>query len=753
MPSSLGVSRFVQHPVQRTAQRGQRVCPVDTQTSLTTLRRLPGILAGIRFADELTISASRDGGSRAVRLLHAAAVDRSDQLTAIAAVHALAQIFDESADVALLSLLESDLPFQREHAAWAFGGRLPRLDAISALVTMVIVGGFAGMLAQRTLEQWGASAPEQLALAVEGALLGITDDDARVRLVETMGLFPGRIADRLLCRIAVNRDEIGEVRAAAIAALGDRPPVAQSLAVVTGLAYDSDPLADVARLALHDLTATPGSSAPWRPGLTVAQLFLHANIDRDLSQVGSGDTGGIATLLVRLGDALAASPTPTVDRVLTLSRGNSTRALGDLPGLRAMLAGHEFATIPFYSDPVAAADAWPRRVATQRGIRRILRAAGQVDVVHLRMADVGTLAATLVAQQLDIPVVFTVAPDPHAAIDSLDRSGMLTRENFGAADAREHFWFRVRLIQRLAADAAHLVLFPRPRLAAAMSELVGIEIAAEPQRHSVVGEGIDLGIITAARLAAIAAAAAGPKDAVPAAFADLDALLSTLPEHRRGLPLAITVGRLHHAKGMATLVSSWAQDAAVWESCNLLVVGGSLDHPSVDERQQLAAIDAEVPRSLSAAHGLLLAGHRSNSTVAHWLAAARYGRPGLAGAGGVYVCASVKEEFGLALLEALGCGLIVVAPAGGGPATYVEQGVTGFLVDTVDQKALAESITAALVLTASARGERCADRAIATVTSTFTIQAMASTLVEVYSGVATAHESSEENQLKELTRS
>ena len=90
--------------------------------------------------------------------------------------------------------------------------------------------------------------------------------------------------------------------------------------------------------------------------------------------------------------------------------------------------------MPLLSDPVQSANAWPLRVAARRGIRRILRAAGHVDVLHLRMADVGSLAAADVARELDIPVVFTVAPDPHAVIDSLDLSGRLTRQNFGEAD-------------------------------------------------------------------------------------------------------------------------------------------------------------------------------------------------------------------------------------------------------------------------------------------------------------------------------
>jgi hypothetical protein len=84
-------------------------------------------------------------------------------------------------------------------------------------------------------------------------------------------------------------------------------------------------LGTVARLAAVDLGIDVADRDVPGPGLTVAQLFLHADIDRDLSRAGAGDNGGVATLLVRLGDALAASP--GVGRVLTLSRGSARAAL------------------------------------------------------------------------------------------------------------------------------------------------------------------------------------------------------------------------------------------------------------------------------------------------------------------------------------------------------------------------------------------------------------------------------------------
>ncbi|MBP2457177.1 glycosyltransferase involved in cell wall biosynthesis [Clavibacter michiganensis] len=738
------------------------------QTSLDQVAQAARILDVMQEADELTVAASRDGGGRAVRLLARAAADPADQLTAVAAIHAIAQVFDEAADLALVALLDHDVRWIREHAAWAFGTRLPRFDAVSGLVAMVVEGGFPGMLAQRTLQQWAGSTPEHVALALENALLGVRGDDARSRLVETVGLVPGRIPERVLLRIAPSSVEGPLTRAAAVAALGDRPAGEAIAALVADIARGDDEVAAVARLAVLDIARHDGDhgshAAPAaRPGLTVVQLFLHADIDAGLTHVGAGDNGGIATLLVRLGDALVAPVAPAaepgadahahapgavagaaadrpVDRVITLSRGTPDQALGSLARVTAGDDGHVFAHIPMLGGPRSLPEAWPHRVEAERGIRRVLRAAGRVDAVHLRMADVGTLAASTVARELGIPVVFTVAPDPHGVVDALDRSGALTRDGFGGVDEREHYWFRVRLVQRLAADAAHTVLFPRPELKRDMRRLVGIDVDAHPERHSVVAEGIDVAAIERSRDDAMLGADA---DGAPArAFVELDHLLRALPEGRRGLPLVISVGRLARVKGMASLAHVWAADPALRSRANLLVVGGDLDAPSPEEGEQLARIleavpDADGPAD-AARHGLLLAGHRGNDTVTRWLAAVRYGRPGLTAPGGAYACASIKEEFGVALLEAMSMGLPVVAPASGGPATYVEDGVTGLLVDTADPGELATGIARALDIAGGPGADAAADRARDMVARTFTIQAMAGTLSRVYRDVAAA---------------
>ncbi len=146
-----------------------------------------------------------------------------------------------------------------------------------------------------------------------------------------------------------------------------------------------------------------------------------------------------------------------------------------------------------------------------------------------------------------------------------------------------------------------------------------------------------------------------------------------------------------------------------------------------------------LPKS-AAETGLILAGHRPNATVTAWLAAARRGRGDAAAPGGVYVSASLKEEFGIAILEAMAAGLTVVAPSSGGPATYVTSGVTGVLTDTTSPDSLAAAVLAALDLAAAPGADSTAEQTISTIRERFGIDSMAASLAGVYELVANARQ-------------
>lgn len=55
----------------------------------------------------------------------------------------------------------------------------------------------------------------------------------------------------------------------------------------------------------------------------------------------------------------------------------------------------------------------------------------------------------------------------------------------------------------------------------------------------------------------------------------------------------------------------------------------------------------------------------------------------------IYLSSSIKEEFGLAILEAMSHGFLIFGPIKGGVKTYVKNGENGFLIDTSNWETIA----------------------------------------------------------------
>jgi len=149
---------------------------------------------------------------------------------------------------------------------------------------------------------------------------------------------------------------------------------------------------------------------------------------------------------------------------------------------------------------------------------------------------------------------------------------------------------------------------------------------------------------------------------------DLDALAGTV---------LLAVSRFTAVKRLPLLIEAFAQaQAELAEPAALVLVGG---HPGEWEGEHP---DDAIRRT--GARDVFLAGWHGHDEL-----------PGFLRAGDLFVHASIREQFGQVLIEAMACGLPVIAVDRGGPGSIVEDPETGWLVPP-DRDALAAAITAAI---------------------------------------------------------
>jgi glycosyltransferase involved in cell wall biosynthesis len=595
----------------------------------------------------------------------------------VLAIEVLGAIDHGAALESLSALLSSPDTLLRRHAAWRLRHRPVAADAVPRLLDMLVVGGIDTMHSHRTLRRWAKSDPAITGFAID-RLSATGDGRQRARLIDLLGAIDDPRTTEHLVQLAADAAEFGSARIAAIGALADRYGADE--AALRRLAAGDDEVGAHATLAVCDrarAAAVGGRTAGG--GLRIAQLTMAAGLDGQLSLGGRGDTGGVASLLVSLGEALAGRP--EIDHVLTIGRGTVTDAILGSSHTALIPSGESsqsFATIAIGDDGRPAEttdDLWEHLPTIERGLRRIIRRAGGVDLLHLRMADAGTLAGAQTAVAEGIPTCFSLAPDPHNVLSSLRARGQADRDAVVRLATESHIWFRARLVERLARESDRIALFPRSKT---IDFFTGSGAAPDrfDQRCAVVAEGIDIGLIRRAE-AADSAATSGS-----AARGDVLAdLASGIPKDRCHLPLLISVGRLNPVKGMDRVVAAWAADPLLHERFNLVIVGGDLENPSTTERSVIETIDRLVPAGDVRRAGLQLLGGRPRADVARLLVSAVRGLAGRWASGGVYVDGAWKEEFGLAVIEALAAGLVVVAPSTGGPPTYIDDGDIGVLVD------------------------------------------------------------------------
>lgn len=409
-----------------------------------------------------------------------------------------------------------------------------------------------------------------------------------------------------------------------------------------------------------------------RPGKLLMQLFAMTGA---LSKPGAGDSGGLAVFLSSLGNALAGQE--GISCVLTVVQADAADLADRQAWTQPLSEGHLVLGIPVlrplddYGEPLAEIRWW---------LQYLMPALDLVpDVAHLRFGSDVTLSVASAMRALGSRTVFTIAPDPHRMIleSHIDSSGDLNRRGL-AEDL--HRMFAADLLSDWADSA---IALPGIR----QEEETSRYFPSAVRRLGSV-EAIPEGI---SRWRASAGDAAAGRKLVARLFEQHG--WSGLTENAAGLRVLLNVGRWNPVKQQDVIVEAWLR-AGLARCTVLVLVGGDQQQPTRTESTMRERV-AEMLSATQTARGRFAWLPRLSNRDVRLLERAVSSELPASGPH-VYVCGSVKEEFGIAVLEAMEAGLLAIAPHHGGAGHYIRPGVTGFLADTSSSGALAIDLAAIL---------------------------------------------------------
>ncbi|MFG3343445.1 glycosyltransferase [Streptomyces sp. NPDC048018] len=458
----------------------------------------------------------------------------------------------------------------------------------------------------------------------------------------------------------------------------------------------------------HERRAVARHSLP-SSGLVVAQSMLMGPFDRP----GEGLSGGLSVLLDSVGEALAS--TDGIAGVLTVVTACRPDLEDDRVLLRRRSPGHWILRLPLDRDrPAGPQEFGEHREALAWWATTLLSALGRpLDVLHVRYADDGSLALAEAARRVGAGLVFTATPDPHRQmserLDHPDADPDLVRLDL----------HRVFLADRLADRADRVVgIAGRGGTAELLHHFPQLARGHRTRPLSAPPEGV------------------APYVPTPGTLERCGSLIDTIrgktgSAGEPGRTVLLSVGRLHLVKQQDVLVRAWIESGCHRESV-LVLVGGSTRAPDRQESLIRDRIDAATLGNREAREHLLLVPALSNADVR---SLERTLTDPAHGFRARYVCPSAKEEFGLALLEAMEAGMVVAGPERGGVPHYLDDGINGLLLDTSTSHALGLGLRRLLDLEDEA-AEAMARRAQHLVRTTYSASAMAQALAGHYADVA-----------------
>ena len=396
-----------------------------------------------------------------------------------------------------------------------------------------------------------------------------------------------------------------------------------------------------------------------KQGISILQSMFYG----DFEDSGKGNNGGLAVLLKNLGDEM--SKDKRVSSIFTVSiTENPDKAFISYYGKI-----HVFIRLPIYIDKSRSDPFIKRELFIKRYIGDFLRRANiKPHVFHIRYLDNASRAVAKLSSELESKLVFTLAPDPHR--NMFDESGEVRNFNFNKLIEKLN---KIKIGDELIYKSDGIVGIGNKEIRREL-EVYFPQFEKEyiSKKIQMIGEGIYTG------------KSVYDKDS----YVDL-----SKSKELRGIdkdffekPIILNVGRLNIQKGQIELLKAWSR-SRLSQTHNLLIIGGDKDKPNIEEKIVIDFFKDYLYHNPQLKDKFFHKSAMSNESI-RWIEnnilKKTFNYPH------IYLCSSIKEEFGIAILEAMAQGFLVLGPIKGGVKSYIEDGVNGFLIDTSNCETIAE---------------------------------------------------------------
>jgi glycosyltransferase involved in cell wall biosynthesis len=177
----------------------------------------------------------------------------------------------------------------------------------------------------------------------------------------------------------------------------------------------------------------------------------------------------------------------------------------------------------------------------------------------------------------------------------------------------------------------------------------------------------------------------------------------------KGKIIVTSIGELHHRKGHKYLLEAFRKLRIESPNVHLVLVGtGPSEYKYKEEFSDL-----------------------NNVTFLGW----RDDIPQILKASDIFILPSLREAFGLVILEAMASGVVVIATNSGGATDIIKDGITGYIIPPSNSDRIVEAIFEIIRNPDKKRQMEIA--AIDSVRKNFTAEIMANKTVDVYNKLAT----------------